>query len=52
MADNKVRLPSSGGGLVRYYDDFKAKIEIPPMWVVIIIAFVIILETYLYKMPK
>jgi len=31
MAKNdKINLPSSGGGLVRYFDDYKAKLEIPP----------------------
>jgi len=49
MADNKIQMPSSGGGLVRYFDDFKSKIEIKPLYVLIIIAVIIIVELYLYK---
>ena len=49
MADNKIQMPSSGGGLVRYFDDFKSKIEIKPLYVLIIIAIIIIVELYLYK---
>ena len=49
MADNKIQMPSSGGGLVRYFDDFKSKIEIKPLYVLVIIAIIIIVELYLYK---
>jgi len=49
MADNKINLPSSGGGLVRYFDDYKSKLEIKPMAVIITIVAVILVEVYLYK---
>ncbi len=49
MADNKIQMPSSGGGLVRYFDDFKGKFEIPPMYIMAVIVLVILVELYLYK---
>lgn len=50
MADDKIRMPSSGGGLIRYYDEYKSKIEIPPSYVVAIIVGVIVLVTILRYM--
>lgn len=43
MADNKIHMPSSGGGLIRYYDEYKSKIEIKPEYVIGAIVVVIIL---------
>jgi len=43
MADNKISLPSSGGGLVRYFDEYRSKIEIKPEYVIAAIVVVIIL---------
>lgn len=42
-------MPSSGGGLVRYFEDYKSKIEIPPMVIIVIIVLVIIVGVYMYK---
>ena len=47
MADNKLRLPSGQGGLVRYFDDYKSKIEIKPEYVVAFILGIIVLEIIL-----
>ena len=44
MSDNKIHLPQSGGGIVRYFEDFKSKIEFSPWIMVIVIVIVIILE--------
>ena len=41
MADNKIQLPSSGGGLVRYSDEVKSNIMISPSTVVVLIVLVI-----------
>ena len=49
MANDKINLPGSGGGLVRYFDDYKSKLEIKPIMVIIAIAIVILVEVYLYK---
>ena len=49
MADNKIQMPQSGGGLVRYFDDFKSKVEFSPKVMIGIIVIVIILEFILHK---
>lgn len=49
MADNNVRLPSSGGGLVSYSDETKSKLIIPPIAVAIAVGIVALLGILLYK---
>lgn len=49
MADNRIRMPSSGGGIMRYYDEYKSKIEIPPMAIVIAIAAVVVFIIILHN---
>ena len=34
--DNKIRLPSGQGGLTRYFDEYKSKIEFSPSAVVVL----------------
>ncbi len=46
--DNKVQMPSSGGGLTRYFDDYKSKIELKPGHVIIMIVVVIVIEILLH----
>ena len=48
MAQDKIQMPSSGGGLVRYFDDYKSKIEIKPHYVLIVIVLIIIIEIILH----
>ena len=48
MADNRISIPSSGGGIVRYFDDYKSKIEFTPMVVVVLIVAVILVEIILH----
>ena len=48
MADNKIRMPSGMGGLVRYFDEYKSKLEIKPAHVVALIILVILIEIFLY----
>lgn len=43
----RIQMPTSGGGLVRYFDDYKSKIEFKPILVVVCIIVVIVLEIYL-----
>ena len=45
----KINMPQSGGGLVRYFDDYKSKIEFKPIVVVIAIILVILFEIYLHN---
>lgn len=49
MADNKISLPSSGGGLLNYSQDYKSKIQIKPMYIIILIVLFTVIELYLYK---
>ena len=49
MADDKINLPSSGGGLIRYFEDYKSKIRIKPGIIVAIIILITIIEVLLYK---
>jgi len=38
--NNKIQMPSSQGGLVRYFDDYKSKVEISPKMVVVLCVLV------------
>ncbi|MBI2667655.1 preprotein translocase subunit Sec61beta [Candidatus Woesearchaeota archaeon] len=49
MADERIQMPSSGGGLVRYFDDYKSKLQFKPEWVVVFIIVVIIIELILFR---
>lgn len=45
----RIQMPASGGGLVRYFDDYRSKIEIKPLVVIIAIILVILVELYLHN---
>lgn len=44
MADEKIRMPASFGGLTRYFEDYKSKIELKPEHVIFLIVLVIVAE--------
>ncbi|MBS3108172.1 preprotein translocase subunit Sec61beta [Candidatus Woesearchaeota archaeon] len=46
--DSNIHMPSGMGGLVRYYDEYKSKIEISPKAVIVMIVVVIIIEAFLH----
>lgn len=50
MAEDKIRMPMGQGGLVRYFDEYKSKIEFSPGTVIVmcivIIALVVILHYF------
>ncbi len=46
--DNKIRMPSSMGGLVRYFDEYKSRIQFKPGHIIILILVVIALEILLH----
>lgn len=48
MSQDKVSMPATSGGLVRYFDDYKSKIEIKPAVIIAIIVLVIIVELFLH----
>lgn len=47
--NNKVSMPSSQGGLVRYFDDYKSKIEFKPGYIVLFVVLIILLEIVLHQ---
>ena len=47
MADDRITMPSSQGGLVRYYNEYKSKIRIKPVHVVAFAIAVIVFELLL-----
>ncbi len=47
MADEGVRMPMGSGGLLRYYDEYRSKIQIRPHYVILAIALVVIAELFL-----
>ncbi|MBT4651583.1 preprotein translocase subunit Sec61beta [Candidatus Woesearchaeota archaeon] len=47
--DNKIRMPSGQGGLTRYFDEYKSKIEIPPSAVVVLCIIVVFLIIALHQ---
>ena len=49
MARNeKVSMPSSQGGLVRYFDEYKSKIEFKPGYIILFVVLIIIIEILLH----
>ena len=47
-SDQKMMLPSSQGGLVRYFDEYKSKIQIRPIHVVLLAICVIAIVLFLH----
>ena len=48
MAQDKVQLPSGMGGLVRYYDEYKSKLEFKPGTIILFIVLTILIEILLH----
>ncbi|MBN1386519.1 preprotein translocase subunit Sec61beta [Candidatus Woesearchaeota archaeon] len=46
--DNRVSMPQSMGGLVRYFDEYKSKIEIKPQHVIVLCVVVSLLIILLH----
>ena len=44
MAEDKIKMPASFGGLTRYFDEYKSSLEFKPQYVVVAIVIVIIFE--------
>jgi len=45
--DNRINMPSTTGGLIRYFDDYKSKLVFKPGHIIILIIIIIILEIIL-----
>jgi preprotein translocase subunit Sec61beta len=49
MARNdKINLPSGGGGLIRYFDEYRSKISFKPGHIIILVIIIIIIEIILH----
>ena len=48
MAQNKIHMPSGTGGLVRYFDEYRSKITIQPVHVIVLIVLMILVITLLH----
>ncbi len=46
--DNKISLPSSGGGLIRYFDEYRSKISFKPGHIIVLVVIIIIIEIILH----
>ncbi|MFH1181645.1 MAG: preprotein translocase subunit Sec61beta [Candidatus Woesearchaeota archaeon] len=49
MAEEKIRMPATQGGLVRYFEDYKSKIQFKPGHVILMAAIVVIIEIILHS---
>ena len=50
MAKDRISIPFSGGGLMRYSDEFKSKLQLKPAHVIILIVLVLIFEILLHTL--
>ena len=46
--DSKIRMPSGQGGLTRYFDEFKSKIEFSPAAVIVLSVVIMIIIILLH----
>ena len=52
MAENKIRMPSSMGGLVSYTSEYESKLTFKPAYVVVMIIVVMIIAILLHLYGK
>ncbi len=48
MGQDKIQMPSGMGGLVRYFDEYKSKIELKPGHIILLCVIVVIIMILLY----
>ena len=46
--DNRIRLPSGQGGLTRYFDEYKSKIEFSPGAVIVLTIVIMLIVLLLH----
>ena len=46
--EQKLMMPSSQGGLVRYFDEYKSKYQLKPSHVIIFAVAIIAIEAFLH----
>ncbi|MBW2991982.1 preprotein translocase subunit Sec61beta [Candidatus Woesearchaeota archaeon] len=48
MAQDRISMPSSQGGLIRYFEDYRSKISLKPGHVIVLVVVVMILVIILH----
>ena len=48
MSDEKISMPATSGGLVRYFDEYQSKIEIRPSIIIAVIVLITVVEMFLH----
>jgi len=48
MADSRIQMPSGMGGLVRYFDEYRSKIEFKPGHIIILCVIIILVMLFLH----
>lgn len=48
MARDRISMPQSTGGLIRYFDEYKSKLQMKPALIIVLVIIVIILEIFLH----
>lgn len=48
MAQERISMPSSMGGLVRYFDEYKSRIQFKPGHIIVFIIMIILVEIFLH----
>lgn len=48
MAEQRIPMPSSQGGLVRYFDEYKSKVQLKPSHVIVFAVAIIFIELFLH----
>jgi preprotein translocase subunit Sec61beta len=46
--DDKISMPSGMGGLMRYFDEYKSKIQMKPAYVIVLVAVLIALVVLIF----
>jgi preprotein translocase subunit Sec61beta len=46
--DGRISMPSGMGGLMRYFDEYKSKVQLKPAYVVLFVVLLIILVTLIF----
>ncbi|MBI2109890.1 preprotein translocase subunit Sec61beta [Candidatus Woesearchaeota archaeon] len=46
----RIQMPQSSGGIIRYTEDYQSKLEFSPVWVVVMIVLVVLIELALFAL--
>lgn len=50
--NNRISMPSSQGGIIRYFDEYKSKLEFKPGHVIVMCIVVMIIVILLHMLAK